>query len=62
MEIINIREHKSIINQYISEIRDCNIQKDCFRFRKNIERIGECFAYEISKKLHYNATQIESPL
>ena len=40
----------SIFNQFIAEIRDENIQKDSMRFRKNIERMGEIFAYEISKK------------
>ncbi len=52
----------SIFNQFISEIRDKNIQKDSLRFRRNIERIGEIFAYEISKTLDYDKTRIKTPL
>ncbi|MGZ3864215.1 MAG: uracil phosphoribosyltransferase [Bacteroidia bacterium] len=51
-----LSEHNSILNQYIAEIRDENIQKDRIRFRRNMERIGEFFAYEISKTLVYNNT------
>ena len=49
MEIINLSKNNTILNQYIAEIRDINIQKDRLRFRKNIERIGEIMAYEVSK-------------
>lgn len=62
MEIINISQQKSIINQFISEIRDSTIQKDCLRFRKNIERIGEAFAFEIAKKLDYLQIDTRTPL
>ncbi|RLD25407.1 MAG: uracil phosphoribosyltransferase, partial [Bacteroidetes bacterium] len=48
-------ENNSIFNQFIAEIRDENIQKDPLRFRRNLERTGEIFAYEISKKLDYKA-------
>jgi uracil phosphoribosyltransferase len=41
----------SILNQYIAEIRDAEIQKDSLRFRRNLERLGGIFAYEISKEL-----------
>lgn len=51
-----LSEQNSILNQYIAEIRDENIQKDRIRFRRNMERIGEFFAYEISKTLVYNNT------
>lgn len=51
-----LTEQNSILNQYIAEIRDENIQKDRIRFRRNMERIGEYFAYEISKTLVYNNT------
>jgi uracil phosphoribosyltransferase len=44
-----ISQSPSIINQYIGEIRDAGIQKDNLRFRRNLERMGELFAYEISK-------------
>lgn len=49
-----LAEHTSILNQYLAEIRDKNIQGDRIRFRKNLERIGEIFAYEISKTLTYS--------
>ena len=48
-----LSEHSSILNQYIAEIRDQAIQQDRIRFRRNMERIGEIFAYEISKTLVY---------
>lgn len=60
--IINLGESRSIINQFIAEIRDENIQKDRMRFRRNLERIGEYFAYEISKKLQYSAEEVKTPL
>jgi len=52
----------SILNQFIAEIRDIEIQKDSLRFRKNLERIGEIFAYEISKQLNYETKEIITPL
>lgn len=52
----------SILNQFVAEIRDENIQKDPMRFRKNLERCGEIFAYEISKKLSYSNKTIVTPL
>lgn len=58
----NLALQNSIINQYISEIRDAEIQKDSLRFRKNLERIGEIFAYEISKTLAFVPTQTVTPL
>ena len=51
MEIINLGKENTIFNHFIREIRDVNIQNDPMRFRRNIERIGEIFAYEISKKI-----------
>lgn len=51
----------SILNQFLSEIRDKDIQKDSMRFRKNLERIGEIFAYEISKTLPYSSVQTTTP-
>jgi len=48
-----LSEQSSIFNQYVAEIRDQEIQKDRIRFRRNMERIGEIFAYEISKTLTY---------
>ena len=55
-------DSNSIFNQFIAEIRDENIQKDRMRFRRNLERTGEIFAYEISKKLDFVATDIITPL
>lgn len=60
--IINLGKTNSIFNEFISEIRDHNIQMDRMRFRRNMERIGEIFAYEISKTLSYNEEEIISPL
>ena len=62
MEIINLGQQNSIFNHFIREIRDVNIQKDSMRFRRNIERIGEIFAYEISKKMEYKNQDITTPL
>lgn len=62
MEIINLGESNSILNRFVSELRDINIQKDSLRFRRNVERIGEIMAYEISKKFIYSVKEIESPL
>ena len=57
-----LSEHPSILNQYIAEIRDKNIQQDRIRFRRNMERIGEVFAIEISKTLLYKETITETVL
>jgi len=62
MEIINLGKQNSIFNHFIREIRDVSIQKDSMRFRRNIERIGEVFAYEISKKMKYENQNITTPL
>jgi len=52
----------SILNTFISEIRDVEIQKDPMRFRRNIERIGEVLAYEMSKTLTYGEKTVQTPL
>lgn len=62
MKIINFEETNSIVNQYVSELRDINVQKDPMRFRRNVERIGEIMAYEISKTFHYEKKDIQTPL
>ena len=62
MKTIHLGKQSSIFNHFIREIRDVNIQNDSMRFRKNIERIGEIFAYEISKKMEYNNNKITTPL
>ncbi len=62
MEIINLGATNSIFNQFISEIRNINIQNDKMRFRKNCERLGEIFAYEISKTFSFSKKEITTPL
>ena len=62
MKVVNFAERRSIINQYVAELRDVNIQQDRMRFRRNIERIGELMAYEISKELDYSVKQVQTPL
>ncbi|HPE43247.1 MAG TPA: uracil phosphoribosyltransferase [Bacteroidales bacterium] len=60
--IINIGESNSIFNHFIAELRSTEIQQDRMRFRRNLERIGEIFAYEISKKLDYQPHDVTTPL
>lgn len=55
-------ENNSLLNQFIAEIRDAEIQKDPLRFRRNLERVGEIFAYEISKTLVYKTREVTTPL
>ncbi|MCH5239290.1 MAG: uracil phosphoribosyltransferase [Muribaculaceae bacterium] len=62
MEIINLEEQPSLLNRYIRELRDVTIQGDPLRFRKNLERIGEIMAYEISKRLNYHEEEVTTPL
>lgn len=62
MEIINLSKQNTVLNQFVSELRDVNIQKDSLRFRRNIERIGEVMAYEISKALSYGTINTQTPL
>jgi uracil phosphoribosyltransferase len=58
----NLGTENSLIHQFIAEIRDVAIQKDAMRFRKNIERIGEILAYELSKTLSYQTKVVKTPL
>ena len=53
MKVINFAETNSVLNQYMAEIRDVQVQSDRMRFRRNIERIGEIMAYEMSKCILY---------
>ena len=62
MTIHNFGENNTILNQFIAELRDQEIQKDSLRFRKNIERIGEILGYEMSKTLPYSDKTINTPL
>lgn len=52
----------TIFNQFLSELRDSSVQKDSLRFRLNMRRIGEIFAYEISKKMNYAVAKVSTPL
>ncbi|NDV64214.1 uracil phosphoribosyltransferase [Bacteroides sp. 224] len=62
MKIINLGDNNSILNQFVAEIRDVNVQGDRLRFRRNIERIGEIMAYEMSKTFAYSIKDIQTPL
>ena len=55
-------QQNSIINKFLAELRDIDIQKDSMRFRRNLERIGECTAYELSKSLNYAPKTVTTPL
>lgn len=60
--IYNLGNQNSILNEYIAEIRDAEIQKDPMRFRKNLERIGQIFAYEVSRHLEYTTREVITSL
>ena len=62
MKVINLGQSNSVLNHFVAQMRDKTIQKDSMRFRKNLERIGEIFAYEISKTLEYEPSEVETPL
>lgn len=62
MEIINFDEQNSLVSQFMMELRNVDIQTDKMRFRKNLIRIGEIMAYEISRRLNYNTTSTTTPL
>ncbi|MDE5969708.1 MAG: uracil phosphoribosyltransferase [Muribaculaceae bacterium] len=62
MKIVNFAEYPSIVNQYMTELRDVKVQSDMLRFRRNLERIGEIMAFEISRTLDYRKVEIETPL
>ena len=57
-----LSQKNTILNQFIAEIRDAEIQKDPMRFRTNLERIGEVFAYEISRELPYQEKEVVTSL
>jgi uracil phosphoribosyltransferase len=60
--IHELGKENSILNQFMSEMRDEEIQKDSMRFRRNLERAGEILAYEISKKLDWVKKEVTTPL
>ena len=62
MKVYNFSQYSSLYNKFLSELRDENIQKDNMRFRKNLERLGEISAYEISKTLQGYSQVTKTPL
>ncbi len=60
--VINLSENNSIVKHFINQLRDAEIQKDSMRFRRNMERVGEVFAYEISKTLKYSNLEVITSL
>jgi len=62
MKVINLGLKNSVLNKFVSEMRDKSVQKDSLRFRRNLERLGEIFAYEISQTLEYSSKQFVTPL
>lgn len=62
MKVINLSENNSVLNHFIKEIRSVEIQQDSMRFRRNLERIGEIMAYEISKTMHFEVEDVKTPL
>jgi uracil phosphoribosyltransferase len=62
MQIHYLSESNSVLNHFLGQIRNINVQNDSMRFRRNIERIGEIMSYELSKELHYKNVEIQTPL
>jgi uracil phosphoribosyltransferase len=60
--INNLGQQHSVFNQFMAEIRDVRVQTDSMRFRRNLERVGELLAYEISKVLSYRELAVTTPL
>jgi len=60
--VINLSREHSLVSNWIAEIRDAEVQKDRMRFRRNLERVGEVAAYEISKILPYEEVEVQTPL
>lgn len=60
--VINLSDQSSLVTQWISELRDMQLQTDRMRFRRNLERIGEIAAYEISKVLEFEEKEVQTPL
>ena len=62
LDMFILSQQPSIANQFLAEMRDEQIQKDRLRFRKNLERLGEILAYEVSKTLTYKEQEVQTPL
>jgi uracil phosphoribosyltransferase len=61
MIVHHFESKPSVLNRFIAEIRDIDIQKDPMRFRRNIERVGEILCYELSKTLNYDTKTVQTP-
>lgn len=62
MKFVNLGEHNTVLNVFVAQMRDKSVQKDSLRFRRNLERVGEIFAYEISRTLEYSPKDVHTPL
>lgn len=62
MKLVNLSEKDSILNSFVAQMRDKSVQKDSLRFRTNLKRVGQIFAYEISKQMDYSPKDIVTPL
>lgn len=62
MKIYNFDDTPSLVSQYLREMRGIDMQNDRMRFRRNLERLGEIFAYEMSKNFRYRVDQVRTPL
>lgn len=60
--VIDLSKNNSLLNHWVAELRDVQVQNDRMRFRRNIERIGEVAAYELSKTLQYKTVEVTTPL
>lgn len=60
--VINLSQEHSLVSNWISELRDVNVQNDRLRFRRNLERIGEIAAYQISKEMPWEEKEIQTPM
>ena len=62
MKVFDLGVRDTVLNQYVAELRDVNVQTDRMRFRRNVQRIGHVMAYEISKTLVYEPISVQTPL
>lgn len=62
MKVINLGERNSILNKFVAQLRDKDVQKDSMRFRRNLERLSEIFAYEIGKLMDNSPKDVVTPL
>lgn len=60
--VVELKNENSIANRFLAELRDVQVQKDPMRFRRNLERMGEVMAYELSKTMAYTEQEVMSPL